>query len=272
MRRENRTNNIKKGNDKIIVYSIMVALVLVIAIFVLMLFTNNKNESEKYANLENNINSITSNTTKSENTESASTQIGKSVNEVSENTTTNTTNETSKNTVTSNTTSNTVVRNQNSSSNTKDKSNVTSTYINEDNDEKENIEFIKPVEGEISKEFAKEDLIYSDTLKEWTTHLGIDIKAEETSEVVAAQDGVVKSIKNDPRYGLTITIEHDDGYQTIYSNLLTAELVVEGENVEKGQTIATIGNTAAFEAKEETHLHFEILKDFEQVNPSDYIK
>ena len=56
-----------------------------------------------------------------------------------------------------------------------------------------------PVEGEIIKELSKDTLVYSETLKEWITHLGIDIKAEKTSVVKAAEAGTVKSIKNDPK-------------------------------------------------------------------------
>lgn len=102
--------------------------------------------------------------------------------------------------------------------------------------------------------------------------MGIDIKAEKTTVVKSAEAGTVKSIKNDPRYGLTIVIEHANGYQTVYANLLTSEFVVEGEKVEKGQSIGTVGNTAVFETADEPHLHFEILKDSIQVDPSIYIK
>ena len=137
---------------------------------------------------------------------------------------------------------------------------------------KKELSFCKPVEGEIVKEFAKDNLVYSNTLQEWVTHLGIDIKAGKTTVVKAAEEGTVKSIKNDPRYGLTIVIEHDDGYQTIYSNLLSSEFVVEGEKVKKEQTIGTVGNTAAFESVDEPHLHFEILKDSIQLDPNIYIK
>ena len=132
--------------------------------------------------------------------------------------------------------------------------------------------FIKPVEGEITKEFAKDNLVYSDTLKEWITHNGIDIKAEKTTVVKASANGTVKSIKNDPRYGITVVIEHVNGYVTIYSNLLTAEFVKEGEKIEQGKTIGTVGNTAIFEIADEPHIHFELLKDNEYKNPSEYIK
>lgn len=132
--------------------------------------------------------------------------------------------------------------------------------------------FIKPIEGEIIVEYANENLVYSNTLKEWVTHNGIDIKAEKASIVKAASDGKVKFIKNDPRYGITVAIEHNNGYVSIYANLLTAEFVKEEEKVKQGQTIGTIGNTAVFEIADEPHLHFEILKEDKYLNPSEYIK
>lgn len=150
---------------------------------------------------------------------------------------------------------------------------------NEDNNteeeanlEKQDMKFEAPVSGEILTDYAEETLVYSKTLEEWTTHLGIDIKANRTSVVKAAANGTIESIKNDPRYGLTITISHENGFKTVYSNLLTTEFVSEGEEVECGQTIATVGETAAFEISDESHLHFEVLKDNKNVNPTIYLK
>lgn len=134
------------------------------------------------------------------------------------------------------------------------------------------LEFAYPVEGEILKSFAMENLVFSETLQEWVVHKGIDIKAPRTTVVKAAEEGTVKSIKNDPRYGLTVTIEHREGYKTIYANLLTTEFVTEGETVTKGQSIGTVGNSAAFEIADEPHLHFEMLKDDVTVDPTLYLK
>lgn len=132
--------------------------------------------------------------------------------------------------------------------------------------------FQAPVVGEITKDFAMETLVYSETLDEWCTHSGIDIKADKAAVVIASESGKVESIKNDPRYGLTVIISHGNGFKTMYSNLLTAEFVKEGEEVEKGQTIATVGETASFEIADDTHLHFEMYKDGEAVNPTIYFK
>ena len=137
---------------------------------------------------------------------------------------------------------------------------------------KKELAFAYPVEGEILRDYAMEELVYSETLDEWTVHQGIDIKADRTTVVKAAEAGTVVAIKNDPRYGLTVIIEHEDGYKTVYSNLLTTEFVTEDEKVEKGQSIGTVGNSAAFEIADEPHLHFEMLKDGEYVNPRLYLK
>lgn len=132
--------------------------------------------------------------------------------------------------------------------------------------------FNYPVEGEIIQNYAKEQLVYSQTLGEWITHEGIDIKANKTTVINASADGKVKYIKNDPRYGLTVIMEHANGFSTVYSNLLTAEFVSVGEELKSGQPIGTVGNTAAFEILDEPHLHFEILKDGEAVDPNMYLK
>ena len=137
---------------------------------------------------------------------------------------------------------------------------------------KKELVFAYPVEGEVLRDYAMEELIFSETLDEWTVHQGMDIKAERTTVVKASEAGTVAAIKNDPRYGLTIIIEHENGFKTIYSNLLTTEFVVEDEKVEKGQSIGTVGNSAVFEIADEPHLHFEMLKDGEYVNPKLYLK
>ena len=200
--------------------------------------------------------------------EEASTSIGKTVDESKKEENTNTekiaintsniNNTTSKNT---NTTKSKKSANTNST-----KTETTSAQETKDEG------FIRPVDGDILKEYAKDNLIFSQTLNEWVTHTGIDIRAEKTEVVKASASGTVKTIKNDPRYGLTITIEHENGIRTVYANLLTSEFVVEGEKVKQGQTIGTVGNTAVFESSDDTHLHFEILKDNVNVDPTTYLK
>lgn len=276
MRRDNRVRNNNKDamQNKIIMYSIIGVAFLAIVLVGLLMYSRslNKEIQDSVIDFEDMANMTTDNNNTNTNTESVSTEIGKSVNESK-----NQTNSVNNNAINTNTTNNSISNTQtNTITKTETKksteTNTNQTKETKTEETKKELSFERPVEGEIMKAFAKDNLVYSETLKEWTTHLGIDIKADKTTVIKAAEAGIVKTIKNDPRYGLTITIEHDDGYKTVYANLLSSEFVVEGEKVEKGQSIGTVGNTATFEIADEPHLHFEILKDGVQIDPSTYIK
>ena len=274
MRRDNRARNNKDAmQNKIIMYSIIGVAVLAVILVALLMYSKSLNEEiqdsvidfEDMANITSESNITNSTNT---NTQSVSTEIGKSVNEAQNET--NTTNSTNTINSTTNTQSQANTTTKATQTNKTTQTNANTTQETETT--KKELSFERPVEGEIMKAYAKDNLVYSETLQEWTTHLGIDIKADKTTVVKAAEAGTVKTIKNDPRYGLTITIEHDDGYQTVYANLLSSEFVIEGEKVEKGQSIGTVGNTATFEIADESHLHFEILKDGTQIDPSTFIQ
>lgn len=289
MRRENRRKNLPNKpspTDRIILYAGIGVAILAVIVFALFMYSKSLSDDVKDGtmNLEQ-IAAINSNNT--QNTESVSTEIGKSVEEsANELNTTNTNNTTNTANTTNKTNTTNVTKSNNTTNQTKTNTNTNTTNASKSSntanvttnseakvvETKKELSFEMPVEGEIVREYAQDSLIYSETLKEWTTHMGIDVKADKTTVVKAAEAGTVKSIKNDPRYGLTIVIEHDDNFQTVYSNLLTSEFVVEGEKVEKGQSIGTVGNTAVFEIADESHLHFEIMKDSLPVDPSIYIK
>lgn len=267
MRRERRQKTEDNGFRNLIVWAGGVLLVAVIAFAITYAVYSNKVKQEARVSQLNSqkIGELVPSLQTEEDSKSASSAIGKTVNEM-QNTMTNEQTESAQNKI-----NNTVSQNV---TNTNTQTNVVTPKEEkvEEKVTKKELAFKMPVEGEIVKNFAKENLVYSETLKEWITHMGIDIKADKTTVVKAAEEGTVKSIKNDPRYGLSVVIEHEDGFKTVYSNLLTAEFVSEGEKVTQGQTVGTVGTTATFEVADEPHLHFEMWKDSEQVDPSIYLK
>ncbi len=68
-----------------------------------------------------------------------------------------------------------------------------------------------PVKGEILWNFAMEQLLYSRTLDQWTTHAGVDIAAEVGTEVLAVFSGTVAAVYEDDALGQVVTIEHTNG-------------------------------------------------------------
>ncbi len=251
------------------VFTITLILSIVVFLSVFVMYNKKlKAQSEKMITDLSKINDIVPN----EDIETTSFSDDLSVNKA-QNTITNTiSNTTKKNTVentVTNTTTNTV---ENKVSKEAVSAEIENTVAEQPVVQEKVLKFEAPVSGEIMKDFTMDTLSYSKTLEEWTTHSGIDIRADKTTVVAAAEAGVVESIKNDPRYGLTITISHENGFKTIYSNLLTTEFVKENETVEKGQTIATVGESSSFEISDDPHLHFEMYKDGELVNPTIYLK
>jgi murein DD-endopeptidase MepM/ murein hydrolase activator NlpD len=130
---------------------------------------------------------------------------------------------------------------------------------------------VVPVFGTAYTEFSEDALIYSKTLDQWSTHEGIDIKAEEGSPVRAAMDGVVENLTNDPQLGLTIVINHGSKVYTKYSNLSTLDLVTIGQNIKKGDVISGVGKTALYEIADDPHLHFEVIKEGKNIDPKKYL-
>ena len=272
MRREfRRKENIKKG---IVIGGITAGVLSVIIIIYLTVLTSSINSEIEKQNLAKTDFNIMSDENEDFDSEDTSLKIGKDVEEAE--------NELNEEFETFTDTNITDYKNVSEKKEEKNKINTSKETVkkskienkkeinNEKAQNKENKEtkFYVPVKGQIVREFAKDSLVYSNTLDEWVTHNGIDIKADKTSVVTASANGKVYAIKNDPRYGLTVIINHDGGYKTVYSNLLTAEFVVEGEKVQAGQTIGTVGNTASFEIGDDYHLHFEIIKNNEYIDPT----
>ena len=134
--------------------------------------------------------------------------------------------------------------------------------------------FIKPCDGYVSKEHSALVPVYSATLSDYRTHIGVDITGEKGTPVVCVNGGIVTEIYDDDLYGKTVCIENREGYKMKYSNLLptlNANILV-GSVVTTGQTIGGIGDTALCEAVDASHLHLEIYdKDGNPVDPEDLI-
>lgn len=277
MRRENRRKVVEEGLDgKKMLYITGSVLALSVIVFVIafLVYGNKINNDSELAKLNNNKNTIGNLVP----VEETSTSQGKTVNEMKEENTVKKENTNIQNTEkiainTSQIEQKNDTDSKTNKTNKKDTTNkTTNSTANKTTEKVKDPEFKMPVTGEIIKEFANNKLVYSSTLDVWSTHNGIDIKADATTVVKASADGKITSIKNDPRYGLSVTVEHVNGYKTVYANLLSTEFVVEGETVKQGQSLGTVGSSAAFEISDEPHLHFELLKDNEQQDPELYLK
>lgn len=151
------------------------------------------------------------------------------------------------------------------------------------------VKFASPIADDLTEEcfirpYSPDDLIEYKNVGEYRTHMGVDIKAYEGTEVNAAYGGKVIEVSdyNDKPSGLgwTVKIDHGNGLITVYSNLDENIDVKVGQTVKKGDTIGVVGSSSIYEkdmtAEDdvESHLHFEVLKKGNpdvNLDPMDYL-
>lgn len=129
-----------------------------------------------------------------------------------------------------------------------------------------------PLDGTTVTVFSMTELMYDETMADWRTHDGVDIRAEEGDAVKTAAAGTVKEVRYDDLMGVTVVISHADGYETQYSSLQQEPPVEQGKTVEAGDIIGLVGSTAAAEGDVGPHLHFSVSKDGKVVDPQEYVK
>ncbi|MFP4163729.1 MAG: M23 family metallopeptidase [Chitinispirillaceae bacterium] len=117
-----------------------------------------------------------------------------------------------------------------------------------------------PVDGWVTRSYFPDSANFEG-------HRGIDFAAATGTPIRATAVGVVEKVQNDDSYGLIVTVRHDFGFKTKYGHC-SQVLVSEMDKVNRGQTIALVGNTGRSTAP---HLHYEVLKDGKNVDPAGYI-
>ncbi|GMQ89383.1 MAG: M23 family metallopeptidase [Gammaproteobacteria bacterium] len=99
-------------------------------------------------------------------------------------------------------------------------------------------------------------------------HKGVDFAGKLGSDVVATAEGVVTWAGKRYGYGQLVEINHGNGYSTRYGHCQQI-LVAVGDKVEPGQKIALMGSSGRSTGP---HVHYEVLKNGRQVDPTRYVR
>lgn len=119
-----------------------------------------------------------------------------------------------------------------------------------------------PCEGVVTSEFGPRHWG-----RRWKMHEGIDIAAPTGTPVSAPSKGRVVFAGRKSGYGLTLILAHGGQITTLFGH--NSQLFVsEGEWVQAGQVISEVGNTGRSTGP---HLHYEVRREGEAVDPSEYI-
>ncbi len=95
-------------------------------------------------------------------------------------------------------------------------------------------------------------------------HKGIDLGADKGTEIYAAFEGTVVISQEDSTYGNYVVISHNDNVKTLYAHC-SKLLVKKGDKLKAGDKIALVGATGDADGN---HLHFEVLVDGKNIDPS----
>lgn len=129
--------------------------------------------------------------------------------------------------------------------------------------------FVKPVSGEVSQVFSGDELVYSKTLNDWRTHNGVDIACASDATVKSAVAGKVVNMYEDGLWGQVVEVESGEllwRYTGVDKTTLSVNV---GDAVSAGQKLGKIGETTV-EIGEGPHLHLEVLKGGNYVDPEHY--
>ena len=130
--------------------------------------------------------------------------------------------------------------------------------------------YVCPVASEqVLKACALDKLVFSATMKDYRVHTGLDLASPLGSEVVCYSAGTVQSVQDDAFYGKVVTVQHKYGLVTVYANLAPelADGIQVGTELNAGDRIGYVGNSAISEISDEPHLHFEMLLNGERIDP-----
>ncbi len=131
--------------------------------------------------------------------------------------------------------------------------------------------FVMPVnEYTILKDYSDTELKYNSTLKQWEAHKAIDYLVAEGSAVYSVSAGKVTDIYTNYMDGTVIVVSHDNGLKSIYGSLSETTNVSVGDEVSAGQQLGVVSASAKAEMNDGAHLHFEMQKDSQKVNPNSY--
>lgn len=119
----------------------------------------------------------------------------------------------------------------------------------------------------VINEFSGGELVKNATTGSWQTHNGADISAEVGADVYAVSSGKISVVKNDPLWGVTVVIDHKNGFTTKYCGLGADLSVQQGDTVSSGDVIGAVGETADIESSLPPHLHIEITHNGGYIDP-----
>lgn len=132
--------------------------------------------------------------------------------------------------------------------------------------------YVLPVKNaSVLKVFSNDTLQYDVTMGDWRVHEGTDYAGKLGDRVYAVGAGTVTDVTNDPMYGYTIALDLGNNLTCRYTGLNSKVKVKKGDTVKAGSLIGAIGDTNTMESKMDSHLHFEMYRNGQAIDPEEIL-
>lgn len=127
-------------------------------------------------------------------------------------------------------------------------------------EEKKKPEFFSPLSHGVGKDFSLGVPVFSETMKDYRTHNGVDFKGTAGENVYAIGEGTVISVDKSAIWGNTVSVEHSGGIVSKICGLAADGLIENGAAVSHDTVIGVIGEVPV-EKNDGPHIHLEVRKD-----------
>ena len=126
-----------------------------------------------------------------------------------------------------------------------------------------------PVKGDVLLPFSMDKTVYFPTLDQYQYNRGMVIRANEGDAVCSVTEGRIIDIYDSAETGCTVVQDLGDGYTATYGQLANLTCS-EGDVLEAGETLGTVGKVTRYYTVEGTNVYFAMEQDGKPVNPMDY--
>lgn len=128
--------------------------------------------------------------------------------------------------------------------------------------------YVLPLTNTVQKPFSVDAPLYSETMRDWRIHTGVDFAGEEGQTVKAVARGTVTAVEEDTLWGCIVTIDHGVGVVSRYFGVDPSVRV--GDKPDASAPIGVL-STIPCEIAQQPHLHFEMTVDGVPVDPIEAI-
>lgn len=128
-----------------------------------------------------------------------------------------------------------------------------------------------PVKGNVILDYSMDKTVFFSTLEQYKYNPGMLIAGAVNTKVIAAADGIVKSIKVNEETGNTVSVDLGGGFTAVYGQLKEIP-IKEGASIKAGQTVGYISEPTKYYSVEGSNLYFQLLKNNKTVDPMNYLR